>query len=420
MHLTRRHFLQLSGSLAVYLGVTPMELLAEEKLKPVKKGKTLVLVFQRGGLDGLNFLVPWKDPDYARLRKSIALPAPSDKADGRVLDLDGLFGLNPRLAALMPLFKKGQAVGIHAVGHDRNTRSHFEEQDVWETGVTGNTINSDGWVNRHLLTSTGHGPIRAVAIGNALPRIMHGKCCAYAVQGVDDLALPDTRTDKAVVGAALEHAYKKDAQKRAGDARELIAQTGQSTLEGIEKLKDLVGREYKPAAAYPQTDFARQLMQAARLIKADVGLEVAEIDYGGWDTHQFQGGVQGPYGDLCQGLAEGLAAFVQDLGEKRDGVLILTMSDFGRTAEENGTYGTDHGWGNCLLALGGGMKRDDGKKVIGTWPGLAKDQLHEKRDLAHTTDFRDVIAEVVQAHLGNEELKSVLPGHEFKKVGLLG
>lgn len=427
MHLTRRYFLKLSGAIGAYLGVTPFDLFAEDPaaaapaVAPVKKGKTLVLVFMRGGVDGLNLVIPWKDKNYASLRKSIQIPAPSrEKAEGRALDLDGFFGLHPRMAALLPFFKDGTAAALHAVGHDRNTRSHFEEQDVWETGVTGNTVNSDGWVNRHLLTSSGHGPIRAVAIGDGLPRIMHGKCCAYAVRGIDDLSLPSARTDDATVGAALEHAYRKDAKKKTGDARDLLADTGQATLEGIEKLRGIVGKKYEPKAPYPQTDIARQLMQAARLIKADVGMEVVEVDYGGWDTHQFQGAAQGPYGDLAQGLAEALAAFMTDLGEKANDVLVLTMSDFGRTAAENGTGGTDHGWGNVLLAMGPSLKREGRKPVLGTWPGLAEDQLHDKRDLMHTTDFRDVMAEVVKGHLGNDSLAKVLPDREFKGVGLLG
>lgn len=423
MHLTRRYFLKLSGALGAYLGVTPFDLLAEDAAAPppVKKGKTLVLVFLRGGVDGLNLVIPWKDTNYAKLRKQIQIPSPTrDKDAAAALDLDGFFGLHPRLASLLPFFKDGTAAALHAVGHDRNTRSHFEEQDVWETGVTGNTVNSDGWVNRHLLTSSGHGPIRAVAIGDALPRIMHGKCCAYAVRGIDDLSLPNARTDSATVGAALEHAYKKDAKKRTGDARDLLADTGQATLEGIEKLRGVVGQKYVPKAPYPQTDIARQLMQAARLIKADVGLEVVEVDYGGWDTHQFQGAVQGPYGDLAQGLADALAAFLADLGDKAGDVLVLTLSDFGRTAAENGTGGTDHGWGNCLLAFGPSLRREGRKAVLGTWPGLAEDQLHEKRDLQHTTDFRDVIAEVMKGHLGNGALAKLLPDREFKGVGLLG
>jgi uncharacterized protein (DUF1501 family) len=258
--------------MSVYLGCTPLELLAGDEgaapeAKPVRKGRTLVIVFLRGGADGLNLVIPFKDANYARLRKSITVGAPSDAAPaGRALDLDGTFGLHPRLRALHPLFQSGDAVALHAVGHDRNTRSHFEEQDVWETGVTGNTLNSDGWVNRHLLTSTGHGPLRAVAIGDALPRIMHGKCCAYAVQGIDDLTLPDGRTDKAAVAGALEHAYRSKAKRQAGEARDLLAQTGQATLEGIEQLQKLIGQAYKPEAAYPNTDLARQLMQAARLI----------------------------------------------------------------------------------------------------------------------------------------------------------
>ncbi len=425
MHLTRRYFLKMSGAIAAYLGVTPLDLLAQEGTSPqaVAKGKTLVIVFLRGGVDGLNLVVPFGDSAYARLRPSLAIPVPGGEEPQRAHDLDGFFALHPRMRALKPFFADGMAVALHAVGHDRNTRSHFEEQDVWETGILGNTIHSDGWVNRHLLTSTGHGPIRAVAVGDSLPRIMHGKAPAYAISGVDDLTLPDGPTDRAVLAAALEHAYKADAQSNRTAARDLLAQTGNATLDGIEQLRGLVGQAYEPKVKYPDTDLARRLREVARLIKGNVGLEVAEIDYGGWDTHQNQGGADGPFGGLVKQMSGALAAFLADLDERRGDVLVVTLSDFGRTAAENGTRGTDHGWGNCVLAFGGPVQKAakaHGKRVLGRWPGLAPEQLHDRRDLLHTTDFRDVIAEAVRTHLGNSNLERVLPSHRFQPVGIVG
>ncbi len=421
MQLTRRFFLRASGALVAYLGVTPFDVLAEEAPgstpAPVTRGKTLVLVFLRGGTDGLNLVVPFSDPAYYKLRQSIAIPVPG--APGGAIDLDGAFGLHPKLKALVPSFASGQAVAVHAVGHDQNTRSHFEEQDVWETGIIGNSIHSDGWVNRHLLTSTGHGPIRAVAVGDTLPRILHGKAAAYAISGVDDLTLPDGPTDRATLAAALEHAYKADPKAESGPARDLLAQTGAATLAGIDQLRGLVGQPYVPAVKYPETDLARRLREVARLVKGDVGLEVAELDYGGWDTHQNEGNADGPMGNLAQELADALAAFLGDLCDRMDDVLVLTLSDFGRTAAENGTRGTDHGWANCLFAFGGPVKKAaQGRKVLGTWPGLAPEMLHEGRDLQHTTDFRDAIAEAVRVHLGNPNLEKVLPGWTFKPVGI--
>ncbi len=426
MQITRRFFLKSTGALAVYCAVSPFDVLAQNApvataAESVKRGKTLVVIFLRGGADGLNLIVPYKDPAYYQLRRQLAIPLPG-KENGAV-DLDGFFALHPRMKSLAPLFASGSVVAAHAVGYGQNTRSHFEEQDVWETGVSGNTVNSDGWLNRHLATSEGRGPIRAISIGDKLPRILRGKATAYAVHGISDLAFPQTLGDPTVVTAALEHAYQTDPNAHTDAARDLLSQSSKATLEGIKQLQSVAKNEYKPSVEYPKTEIARRLSEVARLIKYDMGLEVAEIDYDGWDTHQNQGNAtQGNFGNLAQNLADALAAFHADLGDRMNDVLVTTLSDFGRTAEENGTGGTDHGWANCLLAMGGPVVKAGGgkaRKVMGQWPGLGPEQLHEKRDLLHTTDFRDVLGELVRVHLGNANLEKVLPQHEFKPVGLI-
>jgi uncharacterized protein (DUF1501 family) len=427
MHLTRRFFLKSTGAVAAYLGVCPVlpALAGDAPAPTVRKGRTLVVIFLRGGADGLNLVVPHADPAYAGLRKGIGVGAPG--TPGGALDLDGFFGLNPRMSALKPLFDAGRCAALHAVGYDRNTRSHFEEQDTWETGVVGNTIHSDGWLNRHLATSAGRGPVRAVSIGDALPRIMQGRATAYAVRGLDELKLPRTarEMDPAAVSAALEHAYTAAGASVRSEATDLLARSAGATLEGVRELEAL-GAGPKDPPGYPKTDLARKLAQVARLIKADVGLEVAEVDLGGWDTHQNQGrGGEGQFGNLAQTLADALAAFHADLGDRSEDVLTLTLSDFGRTAFENGTGGTDHGWASCMFAVGGGVTRalaaagTPSRRVLTRWPGLAPEQLHEKRDLLHTTDFRDVLGEVVATHLGNGQVRTVLPGHDFKPVGVV-
>ncbi len=423
MNLTRRFFLKTTGALAVYSGICPSNLLAGSGVQSsaVRRGKTLVILFLRGGADGLNLVVPHAEPRYYDLRKSIAIPRPGAK-DG-ALDLDGFFGLHPAAAALLPMFQSGSALAIHAVGYAKNTRSHFEEQDVWETGVIGNTLNSDGWLNRHLLTSEGNGPVRAVAMSDSLPRILRGDAPAYAVRGISDLTLPEDGEEGLVLGAALEHAYCSNPEQHTSAARDLLVQTGGATLEGVKMIQAIAERPYKPAAEYPNSGLAKRLQEAARLIKADVGVEVVEIDYGGWDTHNRQGSVQGgAFTGLVSGMGDALAAFARDLGDHLNDTLILTLSDFGRTAAENGTQGTDHGWANCMLALGGPVRPAAGTAsapVIGKWPGLESSQLHEKRDLLHTTDFRDVLAEVVGRHLGNPNLEKLLPGHSFQPVGVV-
>ncbi len=441
MHLTRRYFLQSTGAALSYLGVAPaLSSAAALGLTPraVTAGRTLVCIFLRGGADGLNLIVPHADEHYYRLRKSLAVARPGSGsgeaggAGGGAIDLDGYFGLNPRLDALKPLFDEGVAVAAHAVGYDRNTRSHFEEQDTWETGVAGNTVDSDGWLNRHLATSIGKdgAVLRAVSIGDTLPRIMQGKASAFAVRGLDDLTLPASRrVDPRTVAAALEHAYGEPASRDA--AMDLLSQTAGTTLDGLEQLRAATSREYKPVAEYPRTPLGDKLKQVARLIKANLGLEVVEVSLGGWDTHQNQGrGGTGTFGDLAQQLGDAVAAFTRDLGDRMDDVLVATLTDFGRTAAENGTAGTDHGWANCMFLVGGAVQRGHAaakaagdlspRKVITQWPGLAPDQLHDRRDLLHTTDFRDVLGEVVAGFLGNENIKTVLPSHEFKPVGLVG
>ncbi len=441
MRLTRRYFLQTTGTALAYLGVAPsMSAAGVLGLRPraVKAGRTLVCIFLRGGADGLNLVVPHAEEHYYGLRKSLAVPRPGTsggEAGAGAIDLDGYFGLNPRLGALKPLFDEGVAVAAHAVGYDRNTRSHFEEQDTWETGVAGNTINSDGWLNRHLMTSTGKegAVLRAVSIGDTLPRIMQGKATAFAVRGLDDLTLPASRrVDPKTVAAALEQAYgTRVANGERAAAEDLLAQTAGSTLDGLDQLRAVTTKEYKPAAEYPRTPLGDRLKQVARLIKADLGLEVVEVSIGGWDTHQYQGrGGTGTFGDLAQQLGDAVAAFTRDLGDRMNDVLVATLTDFGRTAAENGTGGTDHGWANCMFLVGGAVQRghaaaraagdSSARKVVGAWPGLAPDQLHERRDLLHTTDFRDVLGEVVGNFLGNENIRAVLPQHEFKAVGLVG
>lgn len=424
MKLTRRYFLQAGGAAIAYCGLAPAVALAQAAVstpagKVVARRKTLVAIFLRGGADGLNLVVPFKEAGYYTLRRGLAIRPPGEP--GGAVDLDGCFGLHPRMGALLPLFDAGLAVAAQAVGYDGNSRSHFEEQDVWETGMVGNTLGADGWLNRHLQTSEGRGPLRAVAVGDNLPRILRGAVTAYALRGLDDVTMPDTAGGTSMV-SALERAYRAAPGDRADAARDLAKQTGRATLDGLRILQQVAAQPDASRVAYPETEFARRLSQVARLIKADVGMEVAEVDYDGWDTHQFQGnGGDGPFGTLAGGLADALAAFARDLEDRMDDILVLTLSDFGRTAAENGTGGTDHGWGNCMFAVGGSVRRaspDRGRKVTGAWPGLAPDQLHDNRDLRHTTDFRDVLAEAVRVHLGNPNFATVLPGREAKAVGL--
>ena len=444
MRLTRRFFLRSSGAVAAYCGLAPAAL-GDALARPTrtKPNRRLVVVFLRGGVDGLNLVVPYADPDYAKLRPSLALRPPGE--DGGCLDLDGRFGLHPRATALMPWFKSGAAVALHAVGYPSNSRSHFEEQDVWETGVVGNTLGQDGWLNRHLQTSEGGGPLRAIAIGNTLPRILRGDAAAVCVRNLDRLpdlgpagvvgALESAPDDLDTLAAMDLHVHADEASDRlremtagrtaAGqDAADRLADGGRETREAINLLRQVAGRPEPDAAAWPEHRLGQQMRTAARLLNGGVGVEVLEIDFGGWDTHRRQGDREGgEFGRKVEQLADSLHALAAALGDRLRDTLILTLSDFGRTAGQNGTRGTDHGWGNCMLAIGGGLLDRAGgqqpRPVLGRWPGLGPDALHDGRDLAHTTDFRDVIAEAVDHHLGNPALRTVLPGYAPRPTGLL-
>lgn len=418
MH-SRRHFLSRAAAITALSPLAPSTLFSKNK-PAVKRGKTLVVVFLRGGIDGLNLIVPHADAHYYEHRKRIAIPRPGGAQSA--IDLDGFFGLHPAARALRPLFAAGLCRAVQAVGYEHNTRSHFEEQDTWETGVLGNTVSSNGWLNRHLHSSSGHGTVRAVSIGDNLPRILRGSAPAYSVRSIEDLALPRLAGDAERIQAALKNAYCEKPGAEMSSPRGLLRQTAAATIEGAKQLESLADSEYTPAnnAEYAGNRPGRNFREAARLIRAEIGIEVIALDFGGWDTHNNQGGSNGQFAKQLAELSSGLATFTRDLGDRMDDVMVLTLSDFGRTVRENGNNGTDHGWANCMLALGGPILSGQGNPVVGTWPGLAPEQLHQNRDLRHTTDFRDVIGDAVSKHLGNSAMNYLLPGHRYHPTDLLG
>lgn len=412
MDITRRFFLggATAGLLLSTFGATALPAPRGLHRPTTKRRRAVVAIFLRGGIDGLNLVAPYADERYRELRRNLAVAPPGGERGA--VDLDGYFGLNPAARALGPLFESGTAVALQAVGWDGNTRSHFEEQDTWETCTAGGDPGATGWLNRHLASSEGHGPIRAVTIGSTLPRILRGEARALALRGLDDLG-------RARSSAALAKAY---ADAATGAAAERLRKEAETAFDALRTLEAVAAEPYEPSAEYPDTDIARRLREVARLVKADLGLEVAQLDYGGWDSHENQGGFGGSYHQRLQRLCDALAAFATDLDDRLDDVLVLTLSEFGRTASVNGTGGTDHGSGNALIALGGPVHRRREERdgaVLGTWPGLERDQLEDGRDLAFTTDFRHVLAEVVAGHLGNTDLETVLPGVERRPVGLV-
>ena len=406
MTISRRVFVR-SGALAfVSLGLDPLFLAraAFAQGRPAVRpsdGPVLVCLFQRGAVDGLNMIVPHGEPLYYRERPRIAIPAQD------VVDLDGHFGLHPSLAPLKALWDNKSLAAIHAIGSPDATRSHFDAQDYMETGTPGVKSTADGWVNRYCSHDREHAetPFRAVAFGPQLPRILAGTATSLAI---DDLQAFGLRIPQEAARDRMTRAFE---QLYEGAATGLLASSSQEGFDAIQMLKRVDPAQYRPAAGaeYPPGRLGRTLLQIAQLIKADVGLEIAFADSGGWDTHVNQGSSDGQLAARLRELGLGLAAFAVDLGDRMRNVVVLTMSEFGRTIRENGNSGTDHGHATAMLALGGPV---NGGRVLGRWPGLGVEQRFEGRDVAVTTDFRDLFGELLVRHLGAADLAPVFPGFD--------
>lgn len=375
------------------------------------KKKVLVTIFQRGAVDGLNMVVPFGDGEYYNLRRQIAIPKPG-QTDGAV-DLDGYFGLHPTMKSLEPFWKSKQLAIIHASGSPDNTRSHFDAQDYMESGTPGYKGTRDGWLNRALQATQDKddSPFQAVAMTQQLPRSLYGRAPSVAMTNLADFTIK-----AGMYTADLKGGFEGVYQQNVKDS---LGETGKETFEAVNFLKQANPAQYKSenGAVYPATQLGRSLSQIAQLIKAGVGLEIAFAESGGWDTHVNQGGARGQLANLLRDFAASISAFGTDLGKRMDDVVVLTMSEFGRTARENGSRGTDHGHGNAMLVLGNSVK---GGKVYGDWKGLKNDQLNEGRDLAVTTDFRDVFAEVANKHLGNKDLEKLFPKYSASPAKFRG
>jgi uncharacterized protein (DUF1501 family) len=371
---------------------------------------TLVCIFLRGAVDGLSLVVPYSDPAYYKARPTIGIAPPKHK--GGVLDLDGRFGLHPRLGALKPAFDAGELAFVHAVGSPHPTRSHFEAQDYMETATPGER-RRDGWLGRCLPDQAEGDSLRLprVALSPRTPLALRGPGPVLSTPGLERFQLRAPGGLRPRIETAFAQMYTEEPS--------VSARAGANALRVAEQLHELGVAEYKAEHGAVYEKSATQLRDAAFLIKADLGLRVAWIDLGGWDTHQAQGDAEkGRLPTLLDGLGKGLSAFRRDLGPRLERVVVLVMSEFGRTVEQNGTQGTDHGHGTAMMLLGGSV---NGRKVHGHFPGLAPEQRYEGRDLAVTTDFRDVFAELAQ-HVGSVELGAVLPGYAFddkKRLGVL-
>lgn len=386
MSRPRRVFLKSGAMALVSLGFAPSFLARTVEAAGTRK-KLLVAIFQRGAVDGLNMVVPFGEAEYYRARPGIAIAKPG--REGGAIDLDGFFGLHPRMSPLKPLWDQGRLAIVHASGSHDATRSHFDAQDYMESATPGVKSTRDGWLNRYLQASDEErSPLRAVALARQMPRALQGPAPALAMGSVGGF---DIRGDGSAK-ASFEAAY-------ASAADHILNGTAVEAFDAMRALSRTGAARDRPAAgvAYPRSPFGQALQEIASLAKADLGLEVAFAESTNWDHHANQGAASGQMANRLDDFASGIAALVRDLGDRMADTVILTMSEFGRAVAENGSRGTDHGHGNAMMLIGGAVK---GGRVYGDWPGLAREQRFEGRDLAVTTDFRDVFAEVVVAHLG--------------------
>jgi uncharacterized protein (DUF1501 family) len=403
MSLTRRIFLRNSAVAVVGTAAVP-SFLTRAALGAVESGgrtKRLVVIFQRGAADGLNIVVPHAEPQYYAMRPNINIPRKA------VLDLDGRFGLHPSLAAFQSLWQQRHLAIIHAAGSPDTTRSHFDAQDFMETGTPGVKATEDGWLNRSLRNlppPAQKSAFRAIALGPSLPRILSGAEPAIAMNNINDFSIGGKSPKPSPAASAFEAMYD-----HSSDA--VLHGTGEETFDAVKMMKAADPGKYTSGtgANYPKGRFSDSLRQLAQLIKANLGVQVAFADIGGWDHHVNEGATEGQLANVLTDFSQSLGAFWTDLGDLGEDTVVVTMSEFGRTARENGNHGTDHGHANVMFVLGGPVK---GGKVYGRWPGLDQSQLYEGRDLALTTDFRQVIGEAVARHLGNRDLPRVFPGYD--------
>ena len=403
MNRARREFLKSAGLGFLALGLPPAFLVRAAGAEQKGRGKTLVVAFQRGGMDGLNVVIPFKDRAYYQLRPSIAVAEPAAGED-RAIDLDGFYGLHPALAPLKSIYDKGHLAIVQAAGSPDTTRSHFDAQDYMELGTPGLKSTPDGWLNR-CLGDKGKSdtPFRGVSVTTQTPRMFGGNQPVLTISSIEEFRLRNQ-----AMSATLQRLY-------ANSADPLFRQGGNTLFESMAQLKAIESRIPASNVSYPGGTFGAGLKQIARLIKADVGLEIAFTEIGGWDTHVGEGGATGQLANRLKEFAAGLAAFHQDMEDRLDDIMVVTMSEFGRTARENGNRGTDHGHANVMFAMGGKVR---GGKVYGRWPGLAPEVLYEGRDLDLTTDFRSVCGEAIARHLGIKEVNKVFPN--FRAASTLG
>lgn len=413
MAIASRRSVLLAGALALTGWLGRSSALADVTLgDPNREKDILVVLFLRGGADGLNILVPYGDDGYYRNRPGLGLAKPKDGrtvARARARDLNGFFGLHPSLEALLPTWEAGTLAPIHAVGSQDHTRSHFEAMSAMERGAAHEGAGpSSGWLARHLISTeqTTDSPLRAIAFGDTMPDSLRGASNSLTLNSIQEFRLdaPD--------------AFKKKLSKLYASGKDVVQDAGYRTLEALDSLKRIDPSNYKPSngAVYPTSDLGNAFREVACLVRSGVGLEAACLDKGGWDTHVAQGADIGWQALLLEDTALSLAAFAKDLGSELKRVTVVVMTEFGRRVEENSGLGTDHGRASCAFVLGGNVV---GGKVHGQWPGLAAKDLDPIGDLRVTTDYRDLLSEVLQKRMGNPHVAEVFPEYTTRPVGII-
>lgn len=357
----------------------------------------LICVFQRGGADGLNMVVPHGEAAYYQARPNLAIAQPNQQFGA--IDLDGFFGLHPSLEPFKEIWNAKQLAIVHACGSPDPTHSHFDAMDYMERGTPGQKSDPRGWLGRHLAATqqSNDSPFRAVGFGSLLQASLRGGS-ATALTSLEAFNLQANRLELPKLRAAHGQLYRGSG---------MLVGAAQQTFAALEIMQKLNPSQYQPSdgAVYPDSPYGKALKQIAQLIKADLGLEVACADIGDWDTHVNQGGADGEMAANLAEFAAGLRALYTDLSADLGRVTIVTMSEFGRRAAENGGGGTDHGHGNVMFVMGGNVTGG----IYGAWPGLQPEQLYGPGDLAITSDFRDVLAEILQKRLHSQQINQLFP-----------
>ena len=402
----RRKFLRLGSSTLFLLGGTPLAALA----RPERRQPVLVVVFQRGAADALHMIVPYREPKYRELRGALALEEPG-RGENPTLDLGGGFAFHPALSPLYPLYKSGRLAPIINVGSPDGTRSHFDAQDYMESGTPGLKSTRDGWLARAVkaLALEDASPFTAVALTSQMPRSLAGTHDAMALEDFSKITFPrgsDPLTER------IERLYREDSSA-------LFADAGEDAFRAMRLIRDRdpLSQPTHDGVQYPRSRKSNPLEQLAKLIKADLGVRVAFVESGGWDTHFAQGAATGAMANLMGELAGSVAAFVEDVGDAA-AVTVLLVTEFGRTVALNGAGGTDHGHGGAMMVVGDVR----GGRVHGEWLGLEKRNLYQGRDLPVTTDFRDVFSEVAGETLGlfqSAGSAALFPGYRPKSVAVM-